>query len=113
MIALIQRVIDRIAREPVLGLGAAGLSITAWAPTWVDTDAKKAAMAGILLWLQRTFSTSKKTADENVESAKYIGAVEHQNVANAAKMIAAADVQPTPVVVEPVPDELPATTTAV
>lgn len=91
---MIRRLIDRIAREPVLGLGAIALSITAWEPGWVDTDAKKAAMAGILLWLQRTFSTSKKTADENVESAKYVGAVEHQNIAHAAQIIAAAPPAP-------------------
>lgn len=90
--------LDRIAREPVLGFGAIGLSITAWAPSLVDNDAKKAAVAGILLWLQRTFSTSKKTAEENVttakadvdtkvEVAKYVGAVEHQAVAAAGQAL--------------------------
>lgn len=92
---MIRRLIDRIAREPVLGFGAVALSITAWAPGWVDTDAKKAAMAGILIWLQRTFSTSKKTADEQTESAKYIGAVQHQAIASAGREIAlAVEVKP-------------------
>ena len=88
------RVLDRLSREPVLGFGAIALSITAWAPSWVDTDAKKAALAGILLWLQRTFTTSRKTADENVETAKYVGAVEHQAVVTAAQLIANAEPSP-------------------
>jgi hypothetical protein len=83
------RVLDRISREPVLGFGAIALSIAAWWPSLVSTDAKKAALAGILLWLQRTFTTSRKTADENVEGAKYVGAVEHQAIATAAQVIAA------------------------
>jgi hypothetical protein len=84
-------VVDRISREPVLAFGAIGLSITAWAPSVVNTDAKKAALAGILLFLQRTFTTSRKTAAENVETAKYVGAVEHQAVATAAQLIASSD----------------------
>lgn len=79
--------VDRMTREPVLGFGAVGLSITAWAPALVDNDAKKAAVAGILLYLQRILSVSKKTSEEQVETAKYVGAVEHQAVTNAAKVI--------------------------
>lgn len=91
---------DRASREPVLFFGAVGLSITAWEPAWVATDAKKAAVAGILLYLQRIFSTSKKSADENiaiaqagtgaqVEVAKYVGALEHQATAAAGSLLAA------------------------
>lgn len=80
-------VLDRISREPVLGFGAIGLAITAWVPSWVNGDAKKAAVAGILLWLQRTFSTSKKSADEGLESSKYIGAIEHAAVTAAGQAL--------------------------
>lgn len=90
--------LDRASREPVLGFGAIGLGITAWWPALVDNDAKKAAVGGILLYLQRIFSTSKKSADENVanatadvdtkiETAKYVGAVEHQAVALGATIL--------------------------
>lgn len=79
---------DRLSREPVLGFAAVGLAITAWLPQWVDNDAKKLAMAGIIAWLQRTFSKSKKTAEEDEEAAKYVGAVEHQAVVSAGTIIA-------------------------
>lgn len=62
--------LERLAREPVLLFGAVGLSITAWAPSLVDTDPEKAAVAAILLFLQRAFSTSKRTVEETVDQAR-------------------------------------------
>lgn len=61
--------LERLAREPVLFFGAVGLSITAWLPDLVDTDAETAAVAAILLFLQRAFSTSKRTVEEKVDQA--------------------------------------------
>lgn len=89
---------DRAAREPVLFFGAVGLSITAWAPQLIDTDAKKAAMAGIILYLQRVFSSSKKAAEEQlaaaksdvaeqVATAKYVGAVENHATVLAGRIL--------------------------
>lgn len=70
------KLLDRFGREPVMFFGAAGLAITAWAPDAVDTDAKKAALAAIILWLQRSFSTSKRTHEEQVDVARYAGQIE-------------------------------------
>lgn len=67
-------VLDRISREPVL-LGAAALATFEAAAPGAST-AWKLAIAAWIAYLQRTFSTSKRTADENVEVARYVGAVE-------------------------------------
>lgn len=72
----LSKILDRLAREPVLFFGLFGLYITAYQEQLVDTDAKKAFVAAAVLWAQRTFSTSKRTADENVEVGKYVGALE-------------------------------------
>lgn len=122
---VLKGLIDRAAREPVLGFGAVGLSITAWWPQFVDNDAKKAAVTGILLFLQRIFSSSKKTAEEQVgaakaeaqqakvdakadveqqvEVAKYVGAVEHQATAIAGRVLSRPLKAPVPPESEPEP----------
>lgn len=79
---------DSLSREPVLGFGAAGLAITAWGPsTWTDTDAKKAALAAVILFFQRAWSKSTKAVAEQVEVAAYTGAVEHQATALAGRLL--------------------------
>lgn len=75
-------------REPVLGFGLVGLVVAAYAPALIDDDAKKAFVAGLVLFLQRAFSTPTTVAAQNVEVGKYVGAVEHQAVATAAQVYA-------------------------
>lgn len=74
----LSKVKDRMLREPVLGFGLIGLFVAAYAPELVDTAPEQAFVAGVVLYLQRIFSTPTKTAEENVEAAKYVGAVEQQ-----------------------------------
>lgn len=66
---LLIRIGQRMMREPVLLFGAVGAAVAAWLPQLVDTDLEKAAVAAILLYLQRTFSTSKANAADQVSAA--------------------------------------------
>lgn len=85
--------LDRLAREPVLIGGAVYATLEAAYP-----DASPAVKLAWTAWItlaQHMFSTSKRTAEENVEGAKYVGAVEHQAVALAGQVTAEPD-PPTP-----------------
>lgn len=84
---LLLNLYDGIVREAVLFWGAVALSITAWRPEWVDNDAKKAAVVGITLFLQRAFTTSKRNANMMADVAAYNGALEHQAVTQASRII--------------------------
>lgn len=89
MTALGASLLDKVQRYPVLFFGAAA----AWVKLWchVETgDGVDIALTATVLWLQSAFSLSKKTADEQVEGAKYVGAVEHQAVAQAGQALTAA-----------------------
>lgn len=59
----------RLIREPVLLFGAMGAVIAAWLPFLVDTEVETAAVAAVLLWLQRSFSTSKANAADQIADA--------------------------------------------
>lgn len=67
---VLQMIGSRLIREPVLLFGAIAASIAAWLPQLVDTDLEKAAVAAILLYLQRSFSTSKANLDDQVNAAQ-------------------------------------------
>jgi len=86
---------DRVSREPVLVGAAVQAQLLASFPNW--SPAARLAVGAWIALFQRGFSTSKKTADENVdtakaevatkvEEAKYVGAVEHQALALAARV---------------------------
>jgi len=75
---------QRAIREPVLLFGAIGASIAAWMPQLVDTDLEKAAVAAILIYLQRTFSTSKAGAQDQVATAAQ--AARHEALADVASL---------------------------
>lgn len=78
VVKFIQSVIDRlIRREPVLFFGGIGLWITA-ATDWDVTSGEGIALTGTVLLFQRAYSTSKASAEENVEIAKWVGAVEEK-----------------------------------
>lgn len=70
------KVWDRFAREPVLFWGAVG----AWAAVIIEGahPLTQAATAATILWLQRAFSISKRSHEEEVEVSKYVGSVEEQ-----------------------------------
>ena len=74
----IHRLIDRlITREPVVFWSVVGL----WVGITFDVDPESRAglaIAATVILFQRAFSESKKTSDENVEAAKYVGAVEKE-----------------------------------
>lgn len=73
----LRSLLDRVQRYPVLFFGAVG----AWIKAKVNIEtggADDLALTATILWLQSAFSLSKKTAEEQVEGAKYIGAVENQ-----------------------------------
>lgn len=75
----LRKLIDRLVRrEPVLFFGAIGLWITAVTNITDDSRAGVALAATVLLF-QRAFSTSKATAEENAEVARYAGALEGEN----------------------------------
>lgn len=81
-------IVDRLVkREPVLFFGAIGLWIgVAWD---IDPDSRAGlALAGTILLFQRAYTESKAVAEENVEQAKYVGAVENQAVTNAGIVLA-------------------------
>lgn len=83
-----EKIIDRLVkREPVLFFGFLGLVIGAASD--VDPASKWGVViaAGVTLF-QRAWSTSKVTAEENVEIAKAVGAVEHQATALAGRLAA-------------------------
>ncbi len=73
-------VLDRIRREPVY-LGAAVLATFEAAWPSAPTGVKLAAGAWVAFG-QRAFSTAKATAEERVEVARYVGAVEANPPAN-------------------------------
>lgn len=73
---LLPKIVDRFAREPVLFFGAIEAYLLGFHEDVFNTDLKKGFLTAAMLWLMRTFSTSKRTADENVEVAKWVGAVE-------------------------------------
>lgn len=90
---------DRIQRYPVLFWGAVASLVRAKSHIEVGS-VDDLWITGFALFLQSAYSTSKKTADENVEAAKanvdeqvetakYVGAVEHQAVATAAQVLSA------------------------
>lgn len=77
---------DKVQRYPVLFFGA----VAAWIKVWwrIDTGSgSDLALTATVLWLQSAFSLSKKTADEQAEGAKYVGAVEHQAVVAAGQAL--------------------------
>lgn len=77
---------DRISRYPVLFFGAVSAWIVAIWHVKPDTPVGFA-LGATVLFLQNAFSVSKKTADENAQGAAYVGAIEHQNVALAARAL--------------------------
>lgn len=74
----------RLAREPVLA-GAAVIATLEAAVPDLSPGWKLAAGAWVALF-QRALSTPKAAADERVEVAKYVGAVEHQATVLAAQI---------------------------
>lgn len=72
---LLPKLADRFAREPVLFFGALEAYLLGFTDIF-NTDLRKGFLTAATLWLTRTFSTSKRTADENVEVGKWVGAVE-------------------------------------
>ena len=75
----IKKVYDRALREPVLLFGLVPLYLAAEQPQLIDTDLKVAFWAGVTLYFQRIFSTSKIADREGNEVAKFIGAVEERD----------------------------------
>lgn len=74
----VQRMIERmVTREPVLFFAFIGQIIAA---AWSIAENSRWGIvltAGVTLF-QRAYSTAKVTAEENVESAKYVGAIANQ-----------------------------------
>ena len=84
---MIKKLLDRILREPVLVFAAIQAQILVLWPSM--SDGGRLALAAWVALFQRALSTSRRSADEGVETAKYVGAVEHQATALAGQLGAA------------------------
>lgn len=74
-----------ITREPVLFFGAILATFEATLPN--AAPVVKVAAAAWATYLQRMFSIPTSKADQRVEEAKYVGAVEHQAMTAAGQAI--------------------------
>lgn len=86
LLDIFRRFFDGISRYPVLFFGALYKFITAKAH--IETGSVDDIwLTALMLYLQSAYSVSKKTADEQIEGSKYVGAVEQQNVMHAQEII--------------------------
>lgn len=75
----VQKIVDRLVkREPVLFFGAVGAWVAVASGVKADSPAG-VALAGTILLFQRAYSTSKATAEENADIARYAGALEGES----------------------------------
>lgn len=77
---------DRVSREPVLIGAAVQAQLLASFPDW--SPAARLAVGAWVALFQRGASTSKRTAAESVETAKFVGAIEHAAVSTAGQVLA-------------------------
>lgn len=70
---------DRVLREPVLLFGLIPLYLAAFQEQMINDELEVAFWAGVTLYLQRTFSTSKIADQEGNEVSRFIGAVEERD----------------------------------
>lgn len=83
-----KKLLDLLVREPVLAGGA----VLGWIAVLHPSQIVMAATVSTVTWIQRLASKSKKTAAEDVEVARYVGALEGPGSAAPVAPPAAGDV---------------------